>query len=151
MPNHVMASWYGNASLIIDRVLCDSTDHRWIHPHGANNLGLWCFYVFSLNKLLNTLTGSWWFATLWPSCFNSSTPSAAYMCRWTESALVQVMACRLFGAKPLPEPMFTFCQLDHQEHTSVKFESKYKTFNSRKCIWKCRLRNCGHLVSASVC
>ena len=24
-----------------------------------------------------------------------------------KSALVQVMACRLFGAKPLPEPMLT--------------------------------------------
>ena len=27
------------------------------------------------------------------------------------SALVQVMACRLFGAKPLPEPMLAYCQL----------------------------------------
>ena len=27
------------------------------------------------------------------------------MRQWTGSALVQVMACRLFGAKPLPEPM----------------------------------------------
>ena len=37
--------------------------------------------------------------------FNSSSPSAAYMHQWTGSALVQVMACRQFGAKPLPEPM----------------------------------------------
>ena len=37
--------------------------------------------------------------------FNSSPPSAAYMRQWTGSALVQVMAWRLFGAKPLPEPM----------------------------------------------
>ena len=40
---------------------------------------------------------------------NSSPPSAAYMSR---SALFQIMACRLFGAKPLPEPMLTYCQLD---------------------------------------
>ena len=39
---------------------------------------------------------------------NSSPPSAAYMRQWTGSALVQVMACRLFGAKPLPEPMLFF-------------------------------------------
>ena len=32
------------------------------------------------------------------SCFNSSPPSAAYM-QWIGSALVQIMACRLFGAK----------------------------------------------------
>ena len=25
------------------------------------------------------------------------------------------MACRLLGAKPLPEPMLTYCQLDPQE------------------------------------
>ena len=36
---------------------------------------------------------------------------AAYMRQWTESSLVQVMACRLFGAKPLPEPMLVCCQL----------------------------------------
>ena len=52
----------------------------------------------------------------------------------TESALVQIMACRLFGAKPLPEPLLTYCQLDSQEQTSVKFESQNKTFHSRKCI-----------------
>ena len=36
---------------------------------------------------------------------NSSPPSAACMRQWTGSALVQIMACRLFGAKPLPEPI----------------------------------------------
>ena len=36
---------------------------------------------------------------------NSSSPSAAYMRQWTEWALVQVMACRLFDTKPLPEPI----------------------------------------------
>ena len=39
-------------------------------------------------------------------------PSAAYMHRWTGSALVQVMACHLIGTKPSPEPMLTLCQLD---------------------------------------
>ena len=40
---------------------------------------------------------------------NSSPPSAAYMRQWIGSALVEVMACRLFGAKPLPQPMLTYC------------------------------------------
>ena len=40
------------------------------------------------------------------------------------------MACRLFGTKPLPEPMLTYCQLDPWEQTSVEIESKYKTFHS---------------------
>ena len=43
---------------------------------------------------------------------NSSPPSAAYMRQWTESALVQIMAGRLFGAKPLSKPMLLYCQLD---------------------------------------
>ena len=43
---------------------------------------------------------------------NSSSPSPAYMRQWTGSALFQLMACRLFGAKPLPEPMLALCQLD---------------------------------------
>ena len=75
---------------------------------------------------------------------DSSSPSAAYMHHWTGSALVQIMACRLIGAKPLSEPMLEYCYLDPYEQTSVKFESKYKTFHSWKCIWKCRLGNGGH-------
>ena len=43
---------------------------------------------------------------------NSSPPSAAYMPRRTGSALVQVMAWRRTGGKPLPEPMLIYCQLD---------------------------------------
>ena len=56
---------------------------------------------------------------------NSSLPSAAYMRRWTGSALVQVMACRLFGAKPLPEPMRVYYQLDSWEQISLKFKSEF--------------------------
>ena len=32
----------------------------------------------------------------------------------------------------------------------MKFESKYKTFLSRKCIWKCRLRNGRHFVQETM-
>ena len=70
---------------------------------------------------------------------NSSLPSPAYTRHWTGSALVQVMACRLFGAKPLPEPMPTYCHMDSWEQISVKFESESYHFHSRMCIWKCRL------------
>ena len=37
--------------------------------------------------------------------FNSSSPSAAYMRQWIGSALVQILARRLFGAKQLSKPM----------------------------------------------
>ena len=39
------------------------------------------------------------------------TPSVTYMRQWIGRALVQVMVCRLFDAKPLPEAMVTYCQL----------------------------------------
>ena len=47
---------------------------------------------------LNIFIGKWQVAfsrTLW---VNSSPPSPTYMRQWTGSALVQEMACRLFGA-----------------------------------------------------
>ena len=37
------------------------------------------------------------------------------------SASIQVMACHLFGAKPLPESMLIYGQLDPLKQTSVKF------------------------------
>ena len=39
-------------------------------------------------------------------------PSAAYMRQWIGSALVQIMACRLVGAKPLSKPILGYCELD---------------------------------------
>ena len=67
-----------------------------------------------------------------PQLVNSSPPSAAYTRRWTGSSLVQVMACRLFGAKPLPEPMLVYCQLDSWKQVSVKFESEFLSFSFTK-------------------
>ena len=40
---------------------------------------------------------------------NSSPPSAAYMRQWIRPALVQIMACCLFGAKPLSKLMLEYC------------------------------------------
>ena len=77
---------------------------------------------------------------------DASHPSAAYMRRWTGSALVQIMACRLNGVKPLSEPMLTYCQLDLKEHISMKSYFKLNYFHSMRCVWTCCLRNVGHLV-----
>ena len=62
------------------------------------------------------------------------------------SALVQVMPCRLFGTKPLPEPMLAYCQLDHWEKSS-EIWIKIQKMHSRKCIWKCSLWSGGHFVN----
>ena len=73
------------------------------------------------------------------NCLTHLPPCAAYMRQWIRSALVQIMACRLFGTKPLSEPMLVCCQLDSWEQFSIKFESEFYHFHSRKCIQSCRL------------
>ena len=52
---------------------------------------------------------------------NSSPLSAAYMRPWIGLALIQIMACRLLGAKPLSKPVLGCYKLDPYEQTSVKF------------------------------
>ena len=70
---------------------------------------------------------------------NTSPLNVAYMRLWTGSSLIQVMAWRRRGAKPLLEPMLIYCQSDSWEQVSVKFELEFYHFHTRKCIWKCRL------------
>ena len=53
--------------------------------------------------------GYHWWRRLQPT---SSGSPVWYMHQWTGSALIQSMACHLFGSKPLPGPMLTYCQLD---------------------------------------
>ena len=61
--------------------------------------------------LLNEQSSDWWLKTSWRSCgVTVITPFRYYKwlrLQWesVEVSLVQVMACRLFGAKPLPEPI----------------------------------------------
>ena len=60
------------------------------------------------------------------------------------------MACRIFGTKPLHELTLACYWWDPTEQMSVKSESKYIDLHTIKLIWKCRLHNRGHFVSASV-
>ena len=85
------------------------------------------------------------------SFINSLRLSDKYMRQLNIPTRVQIMACHLLCAKPLSEPTLQYCQLDPREHISVKFYSTFKSFHSRKCNWKYRLRNGGHSVSASMC
>ena len=48
------------------------------------------------------------------SCITSSHTPTRPLVPWTGSAWFQIMACRLYSAKPLPKPMATNCQLDHK-------------------------------------
>ena len=86
----------------------------------------------------------------WSQDIISSPPSAAYMRQWTRSELVQVMACRLFGAKPLPEPMLAFCQLDSWEHISVKFEWEFYNFLSKHAFGIVVCQTGGNFVQGEI-
>ena len=102
----------------------------------------WKCTVFLLNheetiqQNMNLLQQLWWHDS---SHLITMRPSAAYMRQWPGSALVQIMACRLFGAMPLSELMLACCQLDSWEQISVKCKWEFYHFHSRKCIWNCRL------------
>ena len=71
---------------------------------------------------------------------NSSPSSAAYMRQWTASVLLQAMACRLFGAKPLPNddflpiaPLgtnFSEVRIKIQNFSFMKMSEKWRTFCS---------------------
>ena len=82
---------------------------------------LWFFFV---NYVINSAVQP----IVYSIQFNSSPPSAAYLREWNGSSMAQVMACRLFGAKPLSEPTLTHCLLYSWEYISVKFVSELFSF-----------------------
>ena len=54
------------------------------------------------------------------------------------------------GLPPVRRQVEAYCLLDPSKENSVKFESKYKIFHSRKCIRMCRLWNGGHFVQGDM-
>ena len=46
-------------------------------------------------------------------------------CLSNKPSLVQMMACRLFGTKPLSEPMLTYCLLHCQEQWNLNFQENW--------------------------
>ena len=65
----------------------------------------WLLYCFTKEWFL-TLVGNIIFLR----------PRYAYMRQRTMPSLLQIMACRLYGANPLSEPMLNHCYSDHSEH-----------------------------------
>ena len=61
-------------------------------------------------------------------------PSDAHMDQWTKLSLFKIIACRLFGAKPLSEPVLTYYQLHPKEYISMKFYLKCKTFHKKTIV-----------------
>ena len=64
-------------------------------PHEGTISG-WRFHIMTSSHMITSV--------------NSLRPS--YMSRQQRPSLVQLMACSLFGTRPLSEPMMQYCQLD---------------------------------------
>ena len=62
----------------------------------------------------------------------------AYYHNWT--SWVQVIACRMFGAKPLSEPAVAYCPFGLSKYISMKLKSKYNNIHWIRLIWKCCLQ-----------
>ena len=82
---------------------------------------------------------------------NSSGPSGPNMDPRGKPSFVQIMAHHLLGVKLFSEQMLSKCQLDMFKRIEMKFGSKYDNFNTIECNCKCRLPNCDHFFSASMC
>ena len=71
------------------------------------------------------------------------------MRQWIVSALVPIMACCLFGAKPLFEPMLGYCKL--YPRNNIRWNLiKILDFRSWKPTWKCRIPNGIHSVQGEM-
>ena len=67
----------------------------------------------------------------------------------TMSLLVQEMACRLFGTKPLSEPILAYCQLTTENKFQWNLNQNTKIVMQEN-EFKYRLQNVGHFVPASM-
>ena len=104
----IIQLWWHERKCISDQLTLGNLSNTFIYGlWNQQNLHCWAFVVrnpramdaFCVQRVIH--------AALWSFCckpepaINSSPPSAAYICHWIRSVLVQIMACRIFGAKPL--------------------------------------------------
>ena len=81
---------------------------------------------------------------------NSLRPGAAYMRQWSGSSLVREMACRLFGAKPLPEPKLTYCQFDPRNKLQWTLNPGSIISIQENAFEKVVCQNGGHFVQEEI-
>ena len=110
-------------------------------------LDLGKYRSFSLTIFLET--------PFWPRIIPVVSIGYRYAHEWVGLARRGRVTCiyvpeNLFDGKPLYESVPGRSYLESWKHISVKSESQYDNFHSRKCFWKCRLKMLGHLASASV-
>ena len=95
--------------------------------------------IYSFQSSIRFLN-NWHLETLW-----TLVTHVYNMCWWTGLSLVHVMACCLCGAWQSLELMMADCEVVLWEQTSIKLESKYICFHTRKCtlditiLWHCKM------------
>ena len=78
------------------------------------------------------------------------TPSGVYMHQWIGAALIQIIACRLFHAKPLSKPMLGYYQLDPGNKFRWNFYQNTKFFILENVSENVACQNGGHFVYGEV-
>ena len=73
-----------------------------------------------------------------------------FMHQQTRLSLLQTVACHMFSAKPLSEPVLELLIGPLGTNLS-EISNEIHTFSFKKCIWKCHLEDGGHFVLASMC
>ena len=155
-----MTSSNGNIFRVTGPLCVEFTAQRRIPHTKASDAELWlvCVFDLRLNKRLSEQSWGWWFETpsrwLWRHC--NQTPvkltqpiiwlmiikicsQTKHSIQWSLytsvnlSSLVQLVACRLFGVKPIH--IFN-CPGTNFNETLIKTQ---KCFWTRNCIWECRL------------
>ena len=106
---HILSLWRGWGQD------ADKGSQWLLGQHQETQTFLCCTYTYPNSKKVQYLY------VKYTVLVTSLRPSAAYMRKQPMISLVQIMACRLFGAKPLSEPMLDYCQLEPWEQTSVQF------------------------------
>ena len=87
-------------------------------------------YIYSFYSILNisATQGTWYilfiYRVLYIKYLTHLPHSAAHMRQWTRTTLVQIMACRLFGAKPLSKPVIVNWTLENKLQWNLNQNTK---------------------------
>ena len=98
----------------------ETCNNHWLGTYTKVSLPIFAMVNWMIGNISFIPWSIGWLGNISFIWVNSFPPSAAYMHQWTDSSLVQVMACCLIGAKPLPEPMLAYCQLDTWEQIGIR-------------------------------
>ena len=119
-----------------------SSSTRETAPKNIDEYTHWSTKVILIWQKSNALPSAYSFAIR----FNSSPTVAAYARQWTGPTLVQVMACRLFDAKPLPETMLAYRQLHSWEQIQWNLNRNSIISIQENGFGNVVCQNGGHLV-----